>query len=762
MRNSRIRNTVKVSDLHTDLREKAGLTALAVLTVAFILKNSVLVRDYERLFNIIVLAACVFFAADTIIDIFKGNKRITLITLILFAAVIVISFCSGKRTVAIIFVALIEASRFRPENIAFTVSVSIFTALFAVVLSSVAGIIENVDFSADGRTRYGLGFVWATVGASSFLFASLGWLYYRKRRITYAEIAAVAGGSALFFFFTDSRLAFGLTLAVAITALLIKIFGNKLSVVFPKKKRARIMLSLVPLAVVLITALSVGLYAAGVPFFKELNVILSNRLALSVRAFSELDITVFGENINWRGWDETTINAAGYDYFYVDNAYMKTLFDFGVIGFIITVMGYSFAIYRSLKKEDFLLSAGLIAVCLHASLAPSLLSFPVNVVLFALAPFTVDSIFYSEEFSRRTCLSYGKITEKDRADFITDNSQGKTPLISVVIPVYNVEKYLGRCLDSIVGQTYRNLEIILVNDGSIDASYDICKEYAQKDKRIRIISRENRGVSASRNEGVSVATGKYLAFIDSDDAVSSDYIEYMYITAEKEHADFSACEVVSVRNDVVPALKPDYYESFYKVLDSERALKSLLYDDGLFLSAGGKLFLTSFIKRYEFPEDKVYEDTAVIYKWINGAKLIACGQKVCYYYMLRENSISTSVAGISEKEKQYEENTREMLDFVSDNYPSLEKAVRRFELYYRFRLLRISWISENGEEERLWQEIKKYRCRAFFDNDLSLRDRLAIASAFFGKKFFRFSRTFYGKLTGRNGLNATALKGKKN
>ena len=761
MRNSRIKNTIKVSDCNADFREKAGLFALAICTVAFILKTSVATRGYERVFNGFIFAACAFFVFDIIADVLKGNKRITIITPILFLAAVIITVCSEKWAFAIIVLVLTETSKFRPKSIALTVSASIFITVFAVVLSSVAGIIDNVDFSADGRTRYGLGFVWATVGASAFFFASLGWIYYRKRKITYAEIAAIAGVAAVFFVFTDSRLAFGLTVAVAISTAIIKIFGNKFSLLFLEKKSTRIALSFVPIIFALITALAVGLYAAGVPLFKEFNNILSGRLALSARAFNELDITIFGENIIWRGWDETTINTIGYDYFYVDNAYLKTLFDFGVVGFIITIAGYSFAIYNSLKKKDYFLSLGLMLVCLHATISPSLLSFPVNVCVFALAPFTIDSIFYSEKFAKRTYLFYGKITETDCADFLTKNAQQKTPLISIVIPVYNVEKYLARCLNSVRVQTYSNLEIILVNDGSTDASYDICRQYAEKDKRIKIINQENKGISATRNVGTLAATGKYMAFIDSDDIVSSDYVEYMYIIAEKEHADFAACEVVSVRNDVIPELKPSYYDGFYKVFNSERALRSMLYDDGLFLSVGSKLFLTSFIKNYVFPEGKVYEDTAVIYKLIDGAERIVCGQKICYYYMLRENSISTSTAGISKKEKQYEENTRAMLDFVSEKYPSLENAVRRFELYYRFRLLRMSWVSGNVDEERLWQEIKRYRLKAVFDKDLALRDRLAVVSTFLGRKFFRFSRTLYGKLTGRNRLNPTASKDKK-
>ena len=104
----------------------------------------------------------------------------------------------------------------------------------------------------------------------------------------------------------------------------------------------------------------------------------------------------------------------------------------------------------------------------------------------------------------------------------------KEDLISIVIPVYKVEKYLEKCVESVINQTYKNLEILLVNDGSPDNCPKICDEYAQKDNRIKVIHKENGGLSDARNAGIDVATGKYITFIDSDDYISNDYVEYMY------------------------------------------------------------------------------------------------------------------------------------------------------------------------------------------------------------------------------------------
>ena len=103
------------------------------------------------------------------------------------------------------------------------------------------------------------------------------------------------------------------------------------------------------------------------------------------------------------------------------------------------------------------------------------------------------------------------------------------PLISIIIPVYNAEKYLKKCLDSVINQTYKNLEIILVDDGSTDKSPEICDKYAEKDSRIIVLHKENGGVSSSRNAGLDIFKGEYLSFVDSDDYVEPDYIEYLYI-----------------------------------------------------------------------------------------------------------------------------------------------------------------------------------------------------------------------------------------
>ena len=159
-------------------------------------------------------------------------------------------------------------------------------------------------------------------------------------------------------------------------------------------------------------------------------------------------------------------------------------------------------------------------------------------------------------------------------------------LITVIVPVFKVEKYLEKCVKSICCQTYKNLEIILVDDGSPDNCGKMCDKYAKSDKRIKVIHKENGGLSDARNAGIKMATGKYIAFVDSDDYVSNDYIEYMYKILKKENAKISICELQIVwKNTTIENNK----ENKVQKLTSKQALENLLYSQGIDVSAPRKI-----------------------------------------------------------------------------------------------------------------------------------------------------------------------------
>ena len=141
-------------------------------------------------------------------------------------------------------------------------------------------------------------------------------------------------------------------------------------------------------------------------------------------------------------------------------------------------------------------------------------------------------------------------------------------LISVIIPVYNVEKYIRFCLDSVINQTYKNLEIIIVDDGTKDSSGEIAEEYARKDSRIKVVHKENGGLSDARNVGLDIATGKYIAFLDSDDVISLDFYEYLYRLIKENDYDIAECEFLRISSDEI--------ENVQKILDEKNSNENIV------------------------------------------------------------------------------------------------------------------------------------------------------------------------------------------
>ena len=146
----------------------------------------------------------------------------------------------------------------------------------------------------------------------------------------------------------------------------------------------------------------------------------------------------------------------------------------------------------------------------------------------------------------------------------------RNSLISVIVPVYNVEKYLPQCLNSIINQTYKNIEVVLVDDGSTDDSGNICEEYKKNDERIIVVHQKNSGLSAARNVGIEISTGEYITFIDSDDYISPDYIENLYSALEQYSADIAICDLKKVSEKV------ELWDIDYKV---EKNFKSILLNN---------------------------------------------------------------------------------------------------------------------------------------------------------------------------------------
>lgn len=213
-------------------------------------------------------------------------------------------------------------------------------------------------------------------------------------------------------------------------------------------------------------------------------------------------------------------------------------------------------------------------------------------------------------------------------------------MISVIVPVYNVEKYLSQCLDSILGQTYEALELILVDDGSPDRSGAICDEYAGKDSRIRVIHQENRGQSAARNRGVAEARGEWICFVDSDDFIHPQMLELLYQAAQEEDCDISLCDWLEA--DSCPE---SFFEekmlSCHRLLTTEASLLAL-YDEEKYPGwvVCCKLIRREIVTAYPFTEGRIYEDNEAATHWICMTPAIAKVPEALYFYRVNPESVT--------------------------------------------------------------------------------------------------------------------------
>lgn len=226
------------------------------------------------------------------------------------------------------------------------------------------------------------------------------------------------------------------------------------------------------------------------------------------------------------------------------------------------------------------------------------------------------------------------------------------PLISVIVPIYNVECYLKTCIDSIVNQTYSNLEIILVDDGSPDKSPEICDEYAKNDSRVKVIHQENGGLAHARNVGIAKSSGEYLTFIDSDDYVSNDYVESLYKGIAELGADISLASFYPFTKENELAIS--YSELSFTEVTREECFKrygAIKADLSMpFISACNKLYKRDLFSSIRFPIGKLYEDAFSTYKLLDNAKKIVFTSTYLYFYRLNPQSI----LGQSFKEKHLE------------------------------------------------------------------------------------------------------------
>lgn len=244
-------------------------------------------------------------------------------------------------------------------------------------------------------------------------------------------------------------------------------------------------------------------------------------------------------------------------------------------------------------------------------------------------------------------------------------------VISVIIPVYNVEAYLNECIDSIIRQSYTNIEIILVDDGSPDNCPAICDAYAEQDYRVRVIHQENGGLAAARNSGVKNASGEYLAFVDSDDYIAGDFIEQMYDCIVENQADIVCCGMTVIGSNRSLISFPDETASF-----STDRIKLLVQESGTGDYYMNKLFRRSLFEGFELPVGKLYEDIFSMHFLFEKAQTVAWINKSLYYYRINESGISHNKV-LSLRFLDYVYANQAQYEYIADHFQTFRSLSMR-------------------------------------------------------------------------------------
>lgn len=309
-------------------------------------------------------------------------------------------------------------------------------------------------------------------------------------------------------------------------------------------------------------------------------------------------------------------------------------------------------------------------------------------------------------------------------------------LVSVIIPVYNVEKYVRDCLESVINQTYRNLEIIIVNDGSTDRSPQICHEF--KDPRIIFIDKENGGLSDARNKGVEASSGEYITFVDSDDVIHPQLIEELLQNLLKYEGDISGCGFV--RYDDKKPIEWENSNNVIKKWTSNEAMNELVggFSNDLTV-AWCKLYPREILMKFPFPYGKIHEDEFVSYKIISSIKVYIYSSKKLYGYRQRSNSIMSMYNLSAEKDRI--EAKRLIFEYYLKNIKNQRSLARSFFLLMRnIELSYYKICNVNKNEDYLKELIVQYE--DLYSNNLNLMKMLNYYERWMLKLFYKSKRIF--------------------
>ena len=318
-----------------------------------------------------------------------------------------------------------------------------------------------------------------------------------------------------------------------------------------------------------------------------------------------------------------------------------------------------------------------------------------------------------------------------------------TNMISIIIPVYNVENYLKECLDSVAKQTYTDFEAILVDDGSTDNSGAICDEYAQCDSRFKVFHKANNGLSSARNYGLDRTKGDYLVFVDSDDVLSYNALEMCLNTLMENNLD-AVFSPLKQFWDKTPYDCSPIENASYQILDTEACIKRMLMSDGIGHEAQAKLYKAYLWKDRRFPIGKLYEDLLTTYYLVEKINRIAILETPVYLYRQRQASIMHSAVGEREIELLY--TAEKVTTDIESCHPKLHIACRRLDSINYLKLLqRILFQDPNIYKKEQNYIIQKNKIDAkclLSSKEVRFVDKVKIVSLLVGKPLFILAYKF--------------------
>ena len=315
------------------------------------------------------------------------------------------------------------------------------------------------------------------------------------------------------------------------------------------------------------------------------------------------------------------------------------------------------------------------------------------------------------------------------------------PLISIIVPIYNVEPYIHRCIDSIIHQTYQNLEIILVDDGSPDNCGNICDEYATLDSRIKVIHQKNGGLSVARNCGINICQGEYIGFVDGDDCIHPEMYSRLYDNIISYHVKMAFCHPNMCYHDKITSIDEKTTECKEK---EYVILRSLL--ENIWWSACTKLYHRSLFDTIRYPIGKVNEDYPITITLYDQCDQIAINYNKLYNYCIRENSICTSPLNI--KKFDQIENTLDVVHYMKEKHPEWQDAAEYVFLTTLLKLLTNIYNDDNSQQfnkqkEDIYSLIKVHYSSAMQNKYLLKQQKAMLMMAKFHPTFFKWTNYLY-------------------